>query len=430
MRERGCCLAVLLPALACGGGSSSTVDAGPPIPHVVILVLENHTFDSYFGRWCTAPAGSNPTCTAGPGCCEAAPAVDPEGNSPLVLDDTSNAAYDRDHYQACELTEIDDGGMDHFTAPVTDAGCADPRNFSIADSTSLATYYGWATQYAVADRYFQPLVGQSSSNDVYLATAHYMFTDNDESPDGYGLLCTPLSGEPTEIDGGHSVADILLAAGHTWAWYGEGYDIMKAAGETCPLPPSACPLALPVWPCLYSPSDNPFLFFDRFDDNSEYDKDYVNDFGAALSAGTLPDVSYVKPLGYKTEHPGYGDTISAGETFASAMVSAIQGSSYAQNTLILITWDEGGGFYDHVPPPRASSVDGEPYGTRVPLLALGPYAKKGFVSHVTMEHSSIVKFLEWNYTGATGQLGTRDAVVANIGSLLDPTATKVQVPED
>ena len=78
------------------------------------------------------------------------------------------------------------------------------------------------------------------------------------------------------------------------------------------------------------------------------------------------------------------------------------------------------------PPPPTSSVDGQPYGARVPLLALGPFARKGSVSHVTLEHSSIVKFIEWNWLGhKTGQLGTRDRHVNNLGSMLDP---KLRVP--
>ena len=98
-----------------------------------------------------------------------------------------------------------------------------------------------------------------------------------------------------------------------------------------------------------------------------------------------------------------------------------------------MTWDEGGGFFDHVAPPPSIDTDDAnapvPYGTRVPLLAIGPFAKKGTVSHVTMEHSSIVRFLEYNFVGPVGQLGYNDAKVHNIGSLLDPSATGVQVPE-
>jgi len=142
---------------------------------------------------------------------------------------------------------------------------------------------------------------------------------------------------------------------------------------------------------------------------------------------TLPAVTYIKALGYKTEHPGYGDTVSAGTTFVGATVDAIEGSTYAPNTLILVTWDEGGGFFDHVTPPAANPVDNQPYGTRVPLLAIGPLANAGTVSHVTMEHSSIVKFIEQHWFGQTGQLNGRDATVANIGSLLDP---RLGVPAD
>jgi len=89
--------------------------------------------------------------------------------------------------------------------------------------------------------------------------------------------------------------------------------------------------------------------------------------------------------------------------------------------------------FDHIPPPPSIDTDDAnapvPYGTRVPLLAIGPFAKKGTVSHVAMEHSSIVRFLEYNFLGPVGQLGYNDAKVHNIGSLLDPTVTVVHVPE-
>jgi hypothetical protein len=113
--------------------------------------------------------------------------------------------------------------------------------------------------------------------------------------------------------------------------------------------------------------------------------------------------------------------------------------TYQNNTLILVTWDEGGGFYDHVAPPADPpiNVDADdslpiaktvPYGTRVPFLAIGTFAKTGTVSHVQMEHSSVVKFLEWNFLTQVGQLNARDAWVNNIGSLLDPSKTGVPVP--
>ena len=109
----------------------------------------------------------------------------------------------------------------------------------------------------------------------------------------------------------------------------------------------------------------------------------------------------------------------------------MQESCYANDTLILVTWDEGGGFFDHVAPPADSAVDNQPYGTRVPLIAIGPFAQARTPSRTcTMEHSSIVKFLEFNYLGERpGQLGARDAVVNNIGSLLDATKTGITIPD-
>jgi phospholipase C len=120
------------------------------------------------------------------------------------------------------------------------------------------------------------------------------------------------------------------------------------------------------------------------------------------------------------------------------VVDRVAASSYADHTLILLTWDEGGGFFDHVAPPPAIATqydaDGSgqpvPYGTRVPMIALGRFARAGTVSHVQLEHSSVVRFLEHNFLGPkyAGALGHRDAAVANLGSLLDPATTGIVVP--
>ncbi|HVY45956.1 MAG TPA: alkaline phosphatase family protein, partial [Minicystis sp.] len=177
------------------------------------------------------------------------------------------------------------------------------------------------------------------------------------------------------------------------------------------------------------PGDVPFLYYSQHANDPNFVRDYAT-LAADLAAGTLPDVAYVKGLGFDSEHPGYGTTISAGAAFVDATVQAVLGSCYAKDTLILVTWDEGGGFFDHVAPPATSAVDNQPYGARVPLIAIGPFAKPNTVSHVQMEHASIVKFLEFLYLGqTTGQLGARDAVVNNIGSLLDASKTGITIPD-
>jgi len=412
-------------------GSSSTglatcpAGTGMGVDHVIVVVQENHTFDTYFGQWCTAPTGSNPTCTMGPSCCEAGPATDPSGAAPVMLDDIQNGDFDPNHAQACELSEIDGGKMDRFVAGTA---CSNAGNFAYATAAVIKPYRDLAAQNAIADRYFQPIAGQSSSNDMYLAVAKEVFIDNAYEPVAPGAQCefAPMM----SFAGQTTIADLLKGAGKTFAWYGEGWDTIVAANAMCPAAPADCPLHLGTYPCLFDPGDVPFLYYTQFDGSnaSGIMHDYAQ-LAKDLGGGTLPDVSYVKALGYRSEHPGVSDTITAGETFVTDLVTAVDGSCYKDKTLILVTWDEGGGYFDHIAPPPTSPVDNQPYGTRLPLLAIGPYALAGTVSHVLMEHSSIVKFLEWNYLGGqTGQLKARDAVVNNIGSLLDPAKTKTAVP--
>jgi Phosphoesterase family len=251
-----------------------------------------------------------------------------------------------------------------------------------------------------------------------------------------------------------TIADLLLDQGKTFAVYADGYGEAFAAQSTggdCADPANSdcryksCsvfggyPFACHA--CLYDPSDIPFLYYERFADGpakkpTPYLKDY-DTLKTDMAAGMLPAFSFVKARGARSEHANVSN-IKDGVAFVKATVDMVLASpTYKDNTLILVTWDEGGGYYDHVPPPPsvASSVDSDdvgnavPYGTRVPLIAIGSFAKAGELSHVTLEHSSILRFLEWNFLTRTGQLGTRDIVVNNIGSLLDATKTGIAVPE-
>jgi phospholipase C len=406
----------------------AATDARPPlvttnIKHVVVIVQENHTFDTYFGRWCTAPAGSNPSCTTGRACCEAAPDKDPSGASPVLLDDTANATYDPNHSSSCELAEIHGGAMDRF---VVNGGCSNPKNFAIA-TDAVKPYQDLAATYALADRYFQPLAGESTDNDLYFAVAKFVFSDNAFQPNSNGHGCTVPPTATTQYKGQTTLADLLLTAGKTFGFYAEGYKAMLAT-PLCPLAPADCPAKIPAPPCVYSPSDSPFQFYAQLTDNPLYMKD-LSDFTAEAQKGTLPTLSFVKHVQYKNEHPGYATVLSQGVTAVTSLVSTILASPVGNDTLVLLTWDEGGGYYDHVAPPPNDPTDGKPYGTRVPLLALGRFARKGAVSHVVMEHSSIVKFVEWAYLGnQTGQLGGRDTTVNGIGSLLDPAEVGAVVP--
>jgi phospholipase C len=423
--------------------SVSSVDAGPqdtscagPCPasaikHLIIIVQENHTFDDHFGGYCTAPPGSNPTCNDGPACCEGMPAADPAGVKPTVLTDKEHAKWDPNHTQACELAEIDDGKMDRFGNATPDGGslatCGGPENVAIADPAIVQPYWALASIGALADRYFQSVAGQSSSNDMYLARAGFVFVDNEYSPKGaVGETCDIESPPMQYTD--TTIGDLLTGASVPWTWFYDGYAAMKAANGACPPKPSDCAFPFPFYPCGMDPSDVPFEYYASLV-NTSFLQDYSALTGILQGSGELPAVSFVKALGYRQEHPGNDVTLSAGVQWVTALIQSVEQSRFRDDTLVVLTYDEGGGYFDHVAPPPTSTVDGQPYGMRLPLLAVGPFVRANYVSHVPMEHASLVKFIEWNWLGqTTGQLGTRDAVVNNLGSVLDPSATGVTVP--
>lgn len=414
-------LEVSRPNLTACLGAPGARETRSKIKHLVVIVQENHSFDNYFGQYCRAPVGSDPSCNDGPDCCEAGPKVDPgSGLPPVVLNDQSNIAFDPDHTQACELQEMNGGLMNRYVEGAI--GCSNPGNFAYADPALVKTYRDYAASYALADRFFHPVVGSSSSNDMYLARASFVFLDNTVIPDATTVCVTAKGEKKTYTD--TTIGDLLSSCRVPWSFFSEGYraatgHVGGPGGPTLPGVPQ----------CLgftYDPSDNPFEYFDSTQDNGKYLRD-LEDFFNALNQKRLPAVSFIKPVEARSEHPLF--PISAGVGFVKNIVDQVLESPYKDDTLILLTADESGGYFDHIAPPGVSPVDHQPYGPRTYLIAIGPFAKTNYVSHVMMEHSSIVKFIEWNFLGGEpGQLGTRDAVVNGLGSLLDPAKTGVEVP--
>jgi len=138
-------------------------------------------------------------------------------------------------------------------------------------------------------------------------------------------------------------------------------------------------------------------------------------FFADLAAGTLPAVSFIKPVGKNNEHPGYANVL-AGQQHAASIVHAIQNSPEWAHTLIVLTYDENGGFWDHVPPPGNNGVWGE--GNRIPALVISPYAKRGAIDHEQHNTLSILKTIEQRF--ALNPLNERDAKSSSLTSALQP----------
>jgi phospholipase C len=386
------------------------------IKHLIIICTENHSFDSYFGSYCKGEENSNPDCNYGADCCEKAPEI-LQGLSPVVLNDTQNKNFDPNHDQECERCEINGGRMDGY---VKGCYCSNQQNFAIADHQSVKVIHDYAKKYSISDRYFQATAGASSQNDMFFARASYVFKDNAKIPIGsIGSNCWYLQhGIPDEIAMFYdpSITSLLDKCDFVLKSYAEGYRNASMSFEN-----NKC------YPDGYGSGDIPFGYYAGVTDHPRFMADY-EDFKSDIINGTLADVSFIKPLGINTGHP-MDANITAEMNFIKNTVEYVLNSSYAEDTLIIWVPDESGGFYDHIKPPKTNNVDGIPYGPRIPVLAMGKFAKKNYISHVTMEHSSVVKFIEWNWlNGKTGQLNTRDTDVNSIGDLIDPFEAGIEVP--
>jgi phospholipase C len=177
-----------------------------------------------------------------------------------------------------------------------------------------------------------------------------------------------------------TIGDRLNDKSISWAWYSGGWNDAVAGNPGK----------------LFQFHHQPFAYFEKYKDGTQLRKDHLKDeteFIAAAQAGTLPAVSFVKPIGDENEHPGYAD-LASGEQHVIDLINAVRNGPNWKDCAIIITYDEHGGFWDHVPPPV---VDKWGPGSRVPTLVISPFAKQGVVDHTPYETVSILKFIEKRY---------------------------------
>ncbi|KAJ3295772.1 hypothetical protein HDU79_008468 [Rhizoclosmatium sp. JEL0117] len=397
-------ITVTAPKVTCRAAGNTASN----IKHIITIISENHSFDSYFGRYCQAPYGSNPSCNTGPQCCESYKPV--PGLQPTKLDDTQNGNFDPCHSTECEVCEINGGLMDSYTvtgANVTGCPGANNQNFAMADGTkgSADQYWGWAKNYAMSDRFYQSAPGASSQGEMYFARGAFVFKDNNDYPansKALGLLKACTSNCASFQD--PTIGDLLQGCNVDMKFYHVGFQ------------------------STFDPTDDAFLYYPSLANGPNAGKIFVpfTQLASDISAGTLPAVSFVKAAygsSGQTEHPGGGATISAGENFNAGVINQILASPlYKDNTVVFLVPDESGGFRDSMPTPPRSAVDNKPYGPRTPFIAVGNIVNKNYVSHVQTEPASLVRFIEsnWFADATPGQLQTRDAVAGSLNDLFDP----------
>jgi acid phosphatase len=195
-----------------------------------------------------------------------------------------------------------------------------------------------------------------------------------------------------------TIGDRLSAKNVSWKWYSGGWDNALASSPTNPANNGTTPPNPPVDP-LFQWHHQPFAFFDNYapwknGQRNPVSADHLqdeNNFFLDLQNHSLPAVSFIKPLGPNNEHPGYADLLQ-GQQHVADLVDAVRNSEYWDQTLIVVTYDEHGGRWDHVSPPLRNGIWGD--GSRVPGIVIGPFAKSHFVDHREHDTLSILKTIE------------------------------------
>ncbi len=172
-----------------------------------------------------------------------------------------------------------------------------------------------------------------------------------------------------------------------------GYYIEDGSEPDCEDSQAVCPPRAQSYksPGIWNPLP---LFNDVRQDGELGDVQPVQKFLTAAGNGTLPAVSWITPSQTNSEHPPA--SIAEGQAWVTNLVNAVMKGPDWASTAIFLSWDDWGGFYDHVPPPQ---VDSNGYGLRVPLIVISPYAKKGFIDHQVLSHDAFLKFIEDDFLG-------------------------------
>ena len=206
-------------------------------------------------------------------------------------------------------------------------------------------------------------------------------------PAGNERFKVPLPPQTTK-----TIGDTLSSKAITWAWYAGGWNLALQDGRRPAGEERRIIYTRADGSPNFQPHHQPFNYYVRFApgtaDRERHLKD-GDDFLRDIEAGTLPRVSFYKPVGVLTQHPSYTD-LASGDEHVADILDRLRRSPQWGKMLVIVTYDENGGFWDHVPPPQGDQFGP---GTRIPTLIVSPFAKRGFVDHTAYDTTSILKFI-------------------------------------
>ncbi|NHQ82581.1 acid phosphatase [Chromobacterium vaccinii] len=205
------------------------------------------------------------------------------------------------------------------------------------------------------------------------------------SGDASGLYADPAKANTLPAQTQATIADRLDAKQISWAWYAGGW--AQATSDRSKIYNGGVP--------NFQAHHQPFNYYASFDSSKQaayrgqHLKDFDQDFLSAAAAGALPQVAFYKPQGNLNQHAGYA-SVADGDAHIASVIAKLQQSPQWKNMLVVVTYDENGGFYDHAAVPKG---DRWGPGTRIPAILISPFAKKGYVDHTQYDTASILRFL-------------------------------------
>jgi phospholipase C len=372
------------------------------IEHIIIIMQENRSFDTYFGTYPGADGfpiqdGKFTTCIP-----------DPKTSSCVYpFHDSADKNFGGPHGQANASADTNDGKMDGFIAQAEKgkAGCDTTDNpacghgstdvMGYHDAREIPNYWAYAQNFVLQDRMFEPNASWSLPQHLFMVSEWSAKCSKVDDP----LSCINALQSPdnppdfqakknasSEKDPNYAWTDLtylLFKNKISWKYYVQTGTQPDCADDAADCPPVHQDSKTPgIW--------NPLPYFTTVKEDGQLENiTDVTNFYKDARAGTLPAVSWITPSNANSEHPTA--LVSDGQAWVTSLVNAVMQGPDWSSSVIFLSWDDWGGFYDHVAPPK---VDRNGYGLRVPGIVISPFAQKGMIDHQVLSHDAYVKFIE------------------------------------
>ena len=373
------------------GGSASAAPAKglSAITHIVFLVKENRSFDNLFGRYPGADGATTGLLHNG-------------SRIPLSPGlDVLTPDIGHDYYAA--VTAISRGKMNNFDAENGAVVNGQHRAYQSFTASQIPSYYAYARHYVLSDRFFSTVASSSFPNHLYTIGTDTQYTVgtplNPQVSVISGWGCDAIPGSTVDRIHTNGVHDKVKAC-FSWPTLVDRLNAAKISWKYYAPPPSQFGY---IWSSL--DAVNHVRYSSQwYDGHVPPTADFLKD----AQQNTLPAVSWLINDTFHSDHP-LGGSLCVGENETVREVNAIERSPAWKNTVIFLVWDDFGGFYDHVAPPRKNQIG---WGPRVPAIVISPYSRAGMIDHTPASFGSLLRFAENRF--GLQPVGTTDAQASDL----------------